>query len=138
MTDDSGRGQPPLQSRSGYSAARAMRQWRAAAWLAVSGVTVLSLMPVDVPPVLDQLDFDKLVHAGMYATLMLCFSFGYARRHWAALASGLTCYGVFIEFLQGQTSYRSASWLDALANLTGVSIMLWLRVRQDNRLRRRP
>ena len=136
MTDHSGRDGPTLQSpRPAYSAARAMRQWRAAAWLALAGVAALSLMPVAVPPALDELNADKLVHVGMYATLMLCFSYGYARRHWAMIASGLSFYGVLIEFLQGQTGYRSPSWLDALANLTGVSIMLWLRARQDNRRR---
>ena len=136
MIDNSGRGDAPLKEPApGYSVARARRQWRVAAWLAVIGVAVLSLMPISVPLPLDELNADKLVHVGMYATLMLCFSFGYLRRHWAAIASGLTCYGVLIEFLQGQTSYRSPSVLDALANFVGVSIMLWLRVRQDHQRR---
>lgn len=95
----------------------------------------LSLSPITAPPALDRLFVDKLVHCGMYASLMLCFSYGYPRRHWAACASGLTFYGVLLEFLQGQTAYRSASGMDALANLVGVSIMLWLRVRRDNQLR---
>lgn len=135
MSEDSGRRDAALQRPPVAALVRARRQWRALAWLAVAGVAALSLMPIDVPVPPQLLDVDKLVHVGMYASLMLCFSYGYPRRHWAACASGLTFYGVLLEFLQGQTAYRSASGMDALANLVGVSIMLWLRVRRDNQLR---
>ncbi len=136
MSEDSGRPDAALQRDPGAALTRARRQWRVVAWLAVACVAGLSLTPLDMPVPPQLLDVDKLVHVGMYASLMLCFSYGYPRRHWAACASGLTCYGVLLEFLQGQTAYRSASGMDALANLAGVSIMLWLRVRRDNQLRR--
>ena len=105
--------------------------WRVLAWLGVGVLLALSLLPVPVPPPLDFWNSDKLVHMSMYGSLMLCFSRGYARRHWLMIAAALGGLGLTIEYLQSLTPNRSASLLDEIANLSGISIMLLM-------VRRRP
>jgi VanZ family protein len=102
------------------------RAWRILAWLGVVAVLKLSLMRIPVPEVLDELNADKLVHMAMYGSLMLCFSRGYARRHWLMIAVALGVLGLTIEYLQSLTPYRTASLADEIANLCGISIMLVL------------
>lgn len=75
---------------------------------------------------------DKIVHFGMYFTLMS--SIIYENRK--ILVSGRKlffaslfpfCYGIFIELLQSLTVSRSASFFDAVADTAGiiVSVTLW-------------
>ena len=99
--------------------------WRLLAWLGVGLVLGLSLAPVQVPEPLTFWNSDKLVHAGMYASLMLCFSRGYRRPCWLRIALALASLGLLIECLQGLTPTRQASLLDECANAAGVVIMLW-------------
>ncbi|MBK6657735.1 MAG: hypothetical protein IPG43_06095 [Proteobacteria bacterium] len=107
--------------------------WRAVAWLAVAVVLWLSLMTVSIAAELDVWNADKLVHVAMYGSLMLCFSRGYARPLWPRIAVGLGLLGAGIEYLQSLTPDRSASLLDEIANLLGISIMLWLLRRAPRR-----
>ncbi len=100
--------------------------WRLLAWLGVVVVMMLSLMTINVPEALDFWNADKLVHMSMYGSLMLCFSRGYARRHWLAIAIALGVLGATVEFLQGLTPTRTPSVFDEIANLSGILIMLLL------------
>ncbi len=105
--------------------------WRLLAWLGVLVVLNLSLMPLHVPAPLEFWNSDKLVHVGMYATLMLCFGRGYPPAYWWRIAFALGGLGLVIECLQGLMPTRQASLLDECANASGVAIMLWA-------LKRRP
>jgi hypothetical protein len=87
-------------------------------WLLVLAVTVLSLIPVEVDLSEGR---DKWSHWLAYGSLMLWFSMLHTRhtlRVWTALA--LVAMGVLIEFLQGQTGYRSFDVHDMAANTLGV------------------
>lgn len=105
---------------------QANRGWRWLAWSATLIVLVLSLIPIDAPPAVDEFNLDKLVHAFLYATLMFCFAHAHARRLWLRIALALALYGGVIELLQGLTTYRSCSLADALANACAISIMLFV------------
>ncbi|MCC6707730.1 MAG: VanZ family protein [Gammaproteobacteria bacterium] len=98
--------------------------WRLLAWLGVAVVLWVSLIRISQNIGFAQAD--KLVHMSMYASLMLCFSRGYARRLWPRVALSLAVMGASVEYLQSLTPYRSASLEDEIANLLGISIMLWL------------
>ena len=99
--------------------------WRLLAWLDVGIVMSLSLLPLQVPEQLEFWNSDKLVHIAMYASLMLCFSRGHARRRWPGIAWALAGLGLGIEYLQSLTPTRHASLLDESANAFGIAIMLW-------------
>jgi VanZ family protein len=100
--------------------------WRRLAWLGVALVLALSLLRVPVPASMEFWSADKLVHVGMYASLMLSFGRGYRRARWLSIALALGALGLGIEGLQSLTPNRSASLLDEIANLSGISIMLAL------------
>ena len=100
--------------------------WMGLSWLGVAIVLMLSLLPLAVPAQLEDWNTDKLVHMTMYASLMLSFSRAYARRQWLAIAIALGSLGLGIECVQSLTPNRSASLLDEIANLAGISIMLAL------------
>ena len=110
------------------------RSWRILAWLGLAAVMAVSLLPIEVPPQLDFWNSDKLVHISMYASLMLCFSQAYARQRWLVVAIGLASFGALVEFLQSFTPTRSASVLDELANVLGISIMLAIMSRRHRRV----
>lgn len=89
------------------------RACRLIGWLLVLAVTVLSLIPLELPE-----GGDKWSHLFAYGALMLWFSMLHSGR--ARVALGLVAMGIVIEFLQGQTGYRSFDVLDMLANALGV------------------
>lgn len=103
--------------------------WMGLSWLGVAVVLMLSLLPLTVPEQFEFWNADKLVHITMYASLMLSFSRAYARHRWLAIAIALGSLGLGIEFVQSLTPNRSASLLDGIANLAGISIMLALATR---------
>jgi VanZ family protein len=87
-------------------------------WLLVLTVTVLSLIPVEADLSEGR---DKWSHWLAYSSMMCWFSMLHTRqrtRMWIALA--LVAMGVLIEFLQGQTGYRSFDVNDMVANTLGV------------------
>ena len=75
------------------------------------------------PPDTSVIEFgDKIVHLLGYICLFLWFAQIYSRQsHWRP-AVGLVLLGIMIEFVQGQTGYRSFEVADMLANTTGVLI----------------
>lgn len=68
---------------------------------------------------------DKLVHILAYNGLMLWFTQVVPARRWSRLGFALLSLGVGIEIVQGQTTYRSFSYLDIAANAIGI-VTGWL------------
>ncbi|MDO6542046.1 hypothetical protein [Photobacterium sanguinicancri] len=67
---------------------------------------------------------DKLLHLGAYGLyVILASQLGLSFHKFISLCIGLSAYGLFLEFCQGQFILnREASWLDAIANVMGVVI----------------
>jgi len=122
-----------MPSYSGRSAAALQwprTVWQVLAWSGLVAVSAASLLTAPALP--DELpDFtDKLVHAGMYATLMLLFVRAHPGLPALLLACGLGAFGALVELLQGLTPARTASVADGVANCAGISIMLALHAAQ--------
>ncbi|MCB1746675.1 MAG: VanZ family protein [Gammaproteobacteria bacterium] len=113
-------GRPPRELQ-----ADATRTARRVFVLAGAAVAALSLMPPPADTPLDAVPgFDKLVHLAMYATLgVLALPAWPAAPRWR-IALALAAYGVALEFTQGLVPGRMPSLADAVANCTGISIML--------------
>lgn len=85
--------------------------------------------------------FDKIVHFGMYFTLMFTILIEHRKNipgNKQILVAALfpLMYGILIEVLQSFTASRSASFFDALADLGGivVAIIIWnLGIKYRNR-----
>ncbi|WOT05958.1 VanZ family protein [Shewanella youngdeokensis] len=63
--------------------------------------------------------FDKVGHLGSFFVLSYLTYFAFKPR-WYVLAIVLTIYAIFIEMVQSQLSYRSASLADIIADMVGV------------------
>ena len=93
--------------------------------LVLVGITVLSLLPPKSGVELGS--HDKMGHFIAYCV----FSFNYGlvvstiNKHFYGLPF-LIAYGMFMEFCQGFVPGREPSWLDILANSSGVAIGLSL------------
>ena len=92
---------------------------RAAFWLAMLSVLVLSLLPVDTP--LPTTGWDKTNHVLGFAILSLLAGLGYRNREPGA-AVGLLAYGALIEVLQAMSGYRFAEWGDLLSDGIGIAL----------------
>ncbi len=92
---------------------------RAAFWLALAAVLVLSLWPSSAPPPMST-GWDKSDHVVAYFVLGLLGVRTYGSRHrlWVALLA----YGGAIELLQALTVYRTASWYDWFADAIGLGL----------------
>jgi VanZ family protein len=102
--------------------------------LAVAGVILYSSV-ITAPPGVDRgfelvPHFDKILHAAAYAGLGVTMAYAllqsrFSRRQRAVLVLSVAAtYGVVIEVLQGQLTARTASVLDALANVLGACFAL--------------
>ncbi len=110
-----------LNNPTGFRALRWLQLWRGLGWLMVLAVWLLSL----TPQAMSAPGGDKLHHLIAYFGLTLLFcQWHRPQRHWLiALSFGLM--GVAIELVQ-PFSGRYFSWLDMLANVTGVLLAWWL------------
>lgn len=77
------------------------------------------LIPLD-GPVVDISNFDKVLHFASYLMLAALFERAFPAHYRYKGIVMLVTYGAIIEFLQGQTDYRSASLADFIANTCGV------------------
>ena len=67
---------------------------------------------------------DKWLHALTFVVLSMWFSGLLERRRYWVIAIGLTVFGFFVEFCQLQVSYRTADWIDIVANTAGIIVGL--------------
>lgn len=98
------------------------KTWLAAGWLLIFLIGYLSLIPSPPAP-LRFPHADKLEHLLSYALLMGWFCQLYSAR-WQRICLALACvaYGGIIELLQGWSGYRTADWMDLLADSLGVAL----------------
>lgn len=103
---------------------RELRWFRLWWWIGaglVLGVIYLSLTPH--PPRTPGLwQGDKLGHFSAYFTLMFWFGQLYLRPLHGRWLLGFILLGIGLEFVQGQTSYRSFEYADMAANSLGALI----------------
>lgn len=108
--------------------------WRAAGWLGVAAVSVVSLIPVP-PEAVEAAGGDKLVHLAGYAAL--AFWFGQLEpaagtRRWR-VAAWLALLGAGLEGVQALVPWRSTEGWDVLADAAGaalgVALAGWRRAR---------
>jgi VanZ family protein len=114
---------PRLRSllRTLTSSAGAVHGWRALLALLAVVVAYLALTPL--PPRGVDLGWDKLNHAGAFASLALCGWFGVRQRRgrWAMMAA-LLAYGGLIEVAQAFVPGRASEWADLLADGVGIGV----------------
>lgn len=107
--------------------------WRLFFFLMLCVVMILALLPTS-----GTLEFpvqDKLLHLMAFSSLFFMGAKAYPRKaytsqaslrqalwKWSYLYLGLFFYGVLMEFLQGQISYRSMEALDLLADSLGLVV----------------
>src|SRR5690606_19817592 len=96
--------------------------WRAAFFLVMAAVTILSLWPDDSAPV--GTGWDKANHVIAYVALAMLGRFGFPAASFWKLGLCLLAYGGLIEILQGMTPDRMADWADLAANAIGIVIGL--------------
>lgn len=93
-------------------------------WCSVAGLTIASLVPVDLLPPQAMNIWDKAQHALGFAWLALLGLLAYPRQARAVLA-GLIVWGGMIELMQLTTGWRYGEWIDWLADAIGV-LAVWL------------
>lgn len=105
---------------------RYARRWQIAGIFLLVMVLAAALVPADWfwPAGPDSQFFlsDKWLHGITFAALALWFSGQYARRSYWRLMTGLVAFGLLIEVTQRMVSYRTADWMDLLADLLGVAV----------------
>ena len=93
---------------------------RAAFWLSVLAVTVLSLLPVsELPPIALDL-WDKAQHALGFLWLALLAAAAYPSMPPWRWSAGLLLFGVGIEVAQAALGWRQGDVLDVLADAIGI------------------
>lgn len=85
----------------------------------MASVLALCLMPAAQH--LPSTGWDKANHALAFAVLAVLGLAAYPARG-ARVLAGLLAFGALIEVLQSLTGYRSAEWLDLLADAVGLPI----------------
>lgn len=103
-------------------------RWRVAGVLLLIAVFVGTLVPAfwfrgDLSLQI-LIDSDKLAHFLTFLLLTVWFSGQYSARSWWRIALGLLIFGIAIELCQRLTSYRSAEWLDLIADIVGIAVGL--------------
>ncbi len=86
-------------------------------------LTYKSIVPVGPSSVVTQ--YDKVLHAGGYFVLTGVMALAWPRMQLVWLFAIPMGYGIIIEFVQGASAMgRTGSFLDALANMAGVSAVV--------------
>ena len=95
---------------------------KAAFWLCMLSVVVLSLLPTNyLPPPVFSI-WDKAQHALAFATLGLLGLLAYSDRSRTKVLLGLLLLGAAIEVAQWATGWRYGEWLDLLADTVGLAV----------------
>jgi len=89
-------------------------------WLAIVAVTLLSLLPINVPQELVS-GQDKILHSIAYGALyfLAICAYGYRFSIWRT-GVVLVLFGLLMEIAQSMTAYRYGDPLDLLANTSGI------------------
>ena len=104
-------------------------------WHAVSALLLLLVIAAAIAPAIwlwpDRVsiirwfgDIDKWAHGLTFALLAVWFAGQYRPASYWRIAVGLIAYGALIEILQRLVGYRSAEWLDVLADTAGIILGL--------------
>lgn len=67
---------------------------------------------------------DKWLHGLIFALLAIWFAGQYRRRSYWRIGLGLIAFGALIELSQSFVTYRSAEWLDMIADVAGIAVGL--------------
>ena len=92
--------------------------WRAAFFLTLAAVAILSLWPGDEGPA--GTGWDKADHVLAFIALAIMGRRGFPARPFVLLGLALLAYGGLIEILQGMTPDRHAEWADLAADGVGI------------------
>ncbi len=98
--------------------------WRFASIAILIIVLMSALMPA-VWPGGDTFGFwfgaaDKWAHGVTFALLAIWFAGQYRRQAYWRVVLGLLAFGLFIELCQRLVGYRTADWLDVIADCGGI------------------
>lgn len=107
----------------------------ARSWRVISALLLIFALVAAVTPVFWFIDsratalswvsnVDKWLHAVAFFTLAVWFAGLMAKRSYWLIAAGLMMFGFLVEFVQLQTSYRTADWGDIAANTVGIILGL--------------
>ena len=102
------------------------KRWRLAGIVLLLAVLAAAIMPTLWlwPHPGRSLLSDKVVHLLTFLFLSVWFMGHYARGSYWRLILGLIAFGVLIELGQSLISYRSAEWMDVVADIGGIGIGL--------------
>ena len=91
-------------------------------------IIIISVLPVNSPKELENLDADKIVHLLIYSVFVLLYAVSFFRRSHLYIKSFVYgfCLGLFIEILQYFIPYRSFDVLDIAANSLGAVVGLFI------------
>lgn len=99
--------------------------WRIASVAILVIVLTAALMPAFWPGG-DTLSWigavDKWVHGITFALLAIWFSGQYQRQAYWRIVLGLLAFGLLIELCQRLVGYRTADWLDVVADCGGIAV----------------
>ncbi len=101
------------------------KRWRIGGAFLLLGVLAGTIMPtIWWPhfPRIQLLSMDKWLHLLTVLVLSLWFAGQYARNAYWRLGVGLIAFGILIEAGQALSSYRSAEWMDLVADVCGIAI----------------
>ena len=92
-------------------------------WSLLFVVSFLSLIDITQTVDITLLSFDKVLHLGVHSFMNVLLLIAYNKNFsvWF-LSITLFVYGIAIEVIQNQTTYRAAELGDILANLLGILI----------------
>jgi len=113
-------------------ALRHASRWQAASLFILAVVLVAALMPAfwywddKTKALLWFKNIDKALHVGTFLVLSLWFSGLYRKSSYWKIAAGLLAFGLMIEVCQRAVGYRSAEWMDLVADATGILLGLMI------------
>ena len=106
---------------------RHQKRWRLAGIFLLLAVLAAMIMPTLWWPQISHsllLSMDKWLHLLTFLFLSLWFAGQYARSSYWRLVVGLIAFGLLIEAGQAMISYRSAEWMDLVADVCGIAVGL--------------
>ena len=106
---------------------RHRKRWRLAGIFLLLAVLAATIMPTLWWPRFPHsklMSMDKWLHLLTFLFLSLWFAGQYARSSYWRLVVGLIAFGLLIEAGQAMISYRSAEWMDLVADVCGIAVGL--------------